>query len=138
MDIDAVMKELADRANTIDGLRGYHWPADSVEVPCLAVDYPEIAFDATMGRGSDRYSVPMYLLVARTSDRTAPKRLAPFLRGAGPQSIKAVLEADPEAYQSFHGTSLCITDGEHTPMRIGDVDYEAYTLTADLTGPGDT
>lgn len=138
MDIDAVMQELSGRAGTIDGLRAYHWPADDLQVPCLAVDYPQIAFDATTARGSDRYTVPMYLLVSRTSDRTGPKRLAPFLRGAGSKSIKAVLERDPEGYQTFHGMSLCVTGGEHTPLRIGDVDYEAYTLTATLTGPGDT
>lgn len=89
-----VMQLLADQAATIDGLRCFGFPADSVVPPALMVGFPEsYDFDEAYERGMDKVVLPLWLVVPRTVDRTTRDLLAAYCDGSGETSIKAVLEA---------------------------------------------
>lgn len=132
MNLDDVMAEVATRLDTISGLRVYGYPADTVTPPAAVLSYPDVTYDETMRRGMDRYSMPMWILVGKASDRGARKTIAPFLDGAGAKSVKAVLEADP--YDSLD--SVRVQEAVPDVIRIGAVDYLAYQFTLDIAGEG--
>lgn len=95
MDVTAVFQGLADAADTIDGLRCHAFMPDSISPPTFYVVELEIAFDATFQRGMDDFNpITCRLLTSRATDRTGQKQLEQFMKGTGPLSVKAAIEAD--------------------------------------------
>lgn len=102
MNLADVMTEIGDRLDTIAGLRVYRYPPDQVAVPAAVVTYPEdYIFDATFGRGMDTMTLPVVVMVGRVSDRKSRDLIAGYCDGAGPQSIKAVLETGDRPAVTF-------------------------------------
>lgn len=132
MDLDAVMQEVAAVLDTIDGLRVYGYAADAVAPPAAVVGYPTVTYDETMRRGMDRYSLPVWLLVGKVSDRASRPGIAPYVAGDGDRSVKRVLEAG--IYQSLD--SLRVQDAEPDELVEGGVAYLAYRFTIDIAGTG--
>ncbi len=132
MNLDAVMQEVAEDLDTIPGLRVHGYPADSVTPPAAVLSYPEVTYDETMRRGMDRYSMPLFILVGKVSDRAARKTIAPYLDGSGPKSVKTVLES--ATHTAFH--SVRVQRAEPDVVRIANVDYLAYQFTLDIAGQG--
>ncbi len=97
MNVKAIMQALADRLDTIDGLRAYGFPVESVSPPAAIVSWPSTyTFDATYGRGHDDLELFVVVVVGRPRDNKATlDRLVGYLEGAGASSVKAVLEAKP-------------------------------------------
>lgn len=114
MNLATVMQEIADRLDTITGLRVYAYPPDNVQPPAAVVSYPETyTFDEAFARGMDRIpDLPVVVLVGRVSDRASRDRIAGYVDGSGVQSIKAVLEVgagQPIAFTSGSRTSDVVT-----------------------------
>lgn len=133
MNLADVMDELAAELGTIAGLRVYAYPADSPQPPAAIVTFPEsYVFDETFGRGMDRLTIPVTVVVGRSSDRASRDQLAPYVDGSGPQSIKAVLEAGSyTAMDTVH-----VTRAEFDIVAIAAVEYLAATLAVDIAGQG--
>ena len=85
---------LAARMETIDGITGYARPRGTINVPAAVIEPGPIAFDSTMGRGSDDLSFTIVLLLADSVADLAQEQLDPYLAGSGDQSVKAAVEAD--------------------------------------------
>lgn len=134
MNIDAVMTEIADRLKTIPKLRVSDGPVDSINPPHAVVSLPEITFDMTYGRGSDRYNLPVVLAVGKVSDRAARTNLAPFVAGDGASSVKAVLEDESTPYVAFY--TLRVQTVEFDVIAWGAIDYLTATFILDITGSG--
>lgn len=127
-----MMDEVAAQLDTIAGLRVYAHPVDKIEPPTALVSLPQIVFDATYGRGSDRYTMPVILAVGKVVDRAARKNLAPFIAGSGAKSIKTVLEA----FTPVSFDTLRVTGADPDVITWGGIDYLTYTFTLDLMGDG--
>lgn len=97
MNVTAVMEALAGRLATIDGLRAYGFPVQSVSPPAAIVTWPSAyTFDATYGRGHDDLELFVVVVVGQPRDAKATRdRLSGYLEGSGASSIKAVLEREP-------------------------------------------
>lgn len=133
MDLAAVMDEVGDRLDTIDGLRVYRYPADSVAVPAAVVGLPEAyTYDEAYGRGADRITLPVTVLVGAVSDRTSRGRIGAYADGAGASSVKAAVEAGTAT--SFD--SVRVTGVEFDRIRVASVEYLAATFTLDIAGTG--
>ncbi|EMD22917.1 hypothetical protein B0293_23785 [Amycolatopsis azurea DSM 43854] len=90
------MKAAAAAAvDQIDGLRCFPFVPDAISPPAFFVAEVEVEYDATFGRGMDTVYLTCRLLVSHATDRTGQEQLDGYLRGAGPRSVKTVLEADP-------------------------------------------
>jgi hypothetical protein len=127
-----VMDEIADQLLTIDGLRVYAWPPDSIEPPAAIVTFPRIDYDQTMRRGADRYTLPIVVAVGIGDARSAKRRLGAYCDGGGTRSIKTVVEA--HAYVSCD--SIRVGSAEFDPIVVGGVEYLAATFETDIAGPG--
>lgn len=134
MNLDAVMEEVATRLNTITDLRVTAHPVDTVNPPQAVVSLPEITFDETYGRGSDRYTLPVVLAIGKVVDRAAMKNLAPYVAGAGAKSFKAVLEDESTPYTAFD--SLRVQSVSFDVIAWNAIEYLTATFVLDIIGDG--
>lgn len=117
MNLGSVMQEIADRLDTIDGLRAYPYPLDGTPaVPAAIVTYPDrYVFDETYGRGMDRMELPVVVLVGRVYDRVARDQIARYLGGgAAPLNPNPHFETDIAGWTGQGGTLDHSTDQAHT------------------------
>lgn len=133
MDLSAVMQEVAERLDTISGLRVFAYPPSSVQPPAAVVTYPDDwTYDETYRRGMDRCTLPVVIAVGKVTDRTTRDRLTVYLDGTGAKSVKQILESG--AYESFD--SLRVTGAEFDVVAFSGVDYMAATFLIDIAGEG--
>lgn len=134
MDLGDVMDQVADRLDSITGLRVYPYPPDTVAPPAAIVTYPEsIDYDATYARGMDRIpDLRVIVLVGRVSDRASRDAISVYADGSGTQSVKAVVEAG--TYTAFD--SVRVTGAEFDVISMAGVEYLAATFHLDIAGEG--
>jgi hypothetical protein len=132
MNLDTVMTEVAGRLDTITGLRVFDHPVDELQPPTAIVSLPQIAFDQTYGRGSDRYAMPVLLAIGKVESRASRNNLAPYIAGSGPKSFKAVLEDyDPVSFDSVR-----VQQVDFDVVTWGSVDFLTATFLLDIMGSG--
>ncbi len=135
MILSAVMDELAAELDTIAGLRVFAYPTDSVPPPAAVVGYPEkITFDTTMGRGVDKATFPIFVVVGRVTDRSARNLLSVYCDGTGAKSVKAVLNAGAPWTAM---ASVRTGDIDFTTVTVAGIDYLTAVFTVDVYGTGD-
>lgn len=133
MNLHNVLEAIATQLGTITGLQVHSFPPDAIYPPAAVVDYPEsITYDVTYGRGVDRMTVPIVVLVGRVSDRSSREQLAAYCDGSGASSIKAVLEAG--TYTAFG--AIRVQSVEFDSYTWNGVDYAAALFTCDVSGSG--
>jgi hypothetical protein len=136
MNLADVMDEVGDLLDQIIGLRVYRYPPDNVAVPAAVVDLPEsYAYDETCGRGMDRLSLPVAVLIGKVSDRASRDAIAPYFDGSGSQSVKTVVEAGTP-YDSFDTVRVTAADDPFEVWTFGGVSYLAGRFLLDIAGPG--
>lgn len=127
------MDEVGDALDTIDGLRVYRYPPDSVSVPSAVVAYPETYnYDSTLGRGMDRMTLPVVVMVGKVSDRASRDRIAAYADGDGDRSVKAVVEAG--TYTACDKPR--VQDVEFDVLLMAGIEYLAATFNIDIAGTG--
>lgn len=136
MNLHDVMGEVAGRLGTIPRLRAYDHPPANVTPPAAIVTFPveAMTYDLTYGRGSDRFNLPVVVMVGQADAKAAHKALGEYANGSGPRSVKAVLEANLDDYTTFD--TLRVTQVEFDIVAMGGVDHLAATFTLDIAGPG--
>ncbi len=133
MDLASCMDQIGDRLDTIVGLRVHRYPPPTVTPPAAVVSYPEtIDFDQTYGRGADKMTIPVVVVVGRASDRAARDALGAYCDGSGASSVKAVLESG--TYTAFH--TVRVESIEFDVVTIAAVDYMAALFDLDIAGSG--
>lgn len=135
MNLADVMDEVGDVLQGITELNVYRYPPDGVVVPAAVVDLPEsYTYDSTLGRGMDRISLPVAVLVGNVLDWAARDAIAPYFDGAGSQSVKTVVEAG--TYESFDSVRVTAADDPFEVWTFGGVPYLAGRFLLDIAGPG--
>lgn len=130
-----VAEELADKLATITDpeLRVYSFPPDALEAPAAVVGFPEtITFDVAMGRGVDRMVVPIFVVIARTWDRSSAEQFGNLTAGSGPNSIKQAVQTKPHvAFDTAR-----VTSADRTVISVAGIEFWAATFLVDITGSG--
>jgi len=134
MNLADVMTQVGARLDTIAGLNVFAFPPDNLHPPAAWIGYPEeYTFDETYGRGMDRITnLPVIVVVAKVSDRSARDEVGAYVNGAGAKSVKGVLESG--AYSAFH--TLRVTGVSFDVLTRGGTDYLAALFTVDIAGQG--
>jgi hypothetical protein len=98
------------------------------------VNFPdEYLFDSTSGRGMDRISLFVDVLVGKVSDRAARDDLAPYCDGSGIKSVKQVLETGDSPPVTFTGGSRSTFVSTLTGLPAGHGVHVGHTVTVDST-----
>lgn len=90
----ALREALARALATIPGLRTAATVPGAPNPPIAIVGQWTAEYDATFGRGYDRYRLTVRLMVAPTADQQAQNKLDSFCASSGVSSVKAAVEAD--------------------------------------------
>jgi hypothetical protein len=133
LNVARVMQELADQLGTITGLRVFAFPPGALVPPAAVVGYPDqIVYDATYGRGMDRMTVPVVVVVGKAQARGTVARIGQYANSAGSTSIKAVLESG--TYTAFD--TLRVATALFDAVTIGGTEYMAALFDVDIAGSG--
>lgn len=128
-----VMTQIGTQLDTIAKLRVFDFPSDAITPPAAIIAYPEeIAYDETYGRGMDRLTLPVLLVVGKASDRAARNNLVGYANGAGTKSVKAVVESG--TYTAFD--TVRVVSCTFDVVRIAGIDYAAALFDLDIVGQG--
>lgn len=133
MNLNDVMDQIGVQLDTISGLRVYDYPADHVTPPAAIVAYPdEVVFDETYGRGMDRITLPVVVIIGRQSDRSARDRLTLYASGSGASSIKATVEGG--TYTAMD--TVRVIRAEFDVVSVAGVEYVGALFDLDIAGQG--
>lgn len=136
MDITAVRLGLAEAANAIEDLNCYGFTPGQAPEPCFYVGRVEIDWDSAMGRGMDDLTVYCRVFTGRADDEAGQASLNAYLKGSGPTSLKAALQAD----RTLGGACLTMrvqrVDGYRMFEHAG-TEYFGAELTIAVHGRGD-
>lgn len=135
MNLADVMDEVAEVMSQLTKVNVQGWPWESVTPTAGFVGYPEsINYDESYGRGVDQFTgLPIWVVTSQVTSKTARDTVARWSAGAGPESIKARMEA--HTWTSCD--DLTVTAGEFATVQIGAVEYLAVIFEATATGPGE-
>jgi hypothetical protein len=135
MNLADVMNEVATQLGTIDALEVVAYPDGQVNPPCAVVAMPsQYTFDDTYGRGADRMTLPVVLLVSGNDPETARDSLGAYCDGSGDSSLKAVLEAADAGYTAFD--SVRVTGIVFDIYTYGGTEFPAAIFDLDIYGSG--
>lgn len=135
MNLSEVAEEVASMLRAIDGLRVFPYPPDDITPPAAIVLNPDpgdIVYDETYGRGFDRMTLPLIVLVSLADDRSGMEHVRPYLDGSGPKSVKQALEAGtPTSFDA-----VAVRTGGVDGVVWGGAQHVAALFDLDITGPG--
>jgi len=133
--VQDVIDELGDALDEIEGLRVFRYLPDSVSPPVAIVALPErIDFDETYGRGSDRLTIDIAIIVDKAYDRTVVGRMSPFASGSGESAVKNALET----YDSYTAFDWVHVDyAEFVPHEHAGQSFLSCVFTVQVVGVGD-
>ena len=133
MNLAAVMNELGDALDTIDGLRVFRYPAGTVSPPAAVIAFPDsIEFETAYQRGAARITIPIALVEGDVSNRSSALRLGEYASGSGDKSVKAAI--DDYSYSAIDVATVVTADFDI--VTIGDTDHIGCLFEVDVIGSG--
>ena len=111
----------------------FPYSADRIVPPAAIVGWPDpITYDATMARGADTLTVPLFVVVGKLDARTSRDRLAKYLDGTGADSVKAAVESGTYTAIDSVRVQTAHVDG----ISVAGVEYLGAIFQLDLIGTG--
>lgn len=134
MDVASVMDEIAECLAGLPDLRqATGWPTGGVSPPAVVVGMPdEIEYDQTYGRGMDRMTIPVFLVVPKPQDRSARDFAAQYANGAGPASVRSAIAA----WNWLTCDDVHVNRAEFAVIDVDNNSYLAGEYTCVVVGPG--
>lgn len=118
-----IRNEIGNNLANITSLSVFKFVPDSVEPPTAVVGVMDtITYDDTMARGSDRYSVPVYLYVSRVDAQDSQETLDGFLVSSGANSVKAQIESDTTLNGEAQSVRV-VSAGNYGVYEINNINY---------------
>jgi hypothetical protein len=96
----------------------YGWPVESPMVPCVMVGYPTLSFDATYGRGADKYVYPVFYIGGAPADKATRDRIS---------AVVLPLKAALDGVGVVRGT-----DASFDRVTINDIVYAAIRVDCEV------
>jgi hypothetical protein len=128
-----VMDDLGAALDTIAGLKVFPYWADRISPPAAVIGWPDpLTYDATAGRGADRLTLPVMVLVGNVDSRTARDRVAGYADGSAAGSVKAAVEAHAATAYDSARVMTC----EFGVITVAGTEYLAGTFNIDIIGSG--
>ena len=93
--LTGIRQGIGTALESITSLTVKDYVPDSIEPPTAVVGVVEnIVYDSTMARGSDTYTIPIFLNVSRGDAQDSQETLDAYLAPTGSSSIKQAVESD--------------------------------------------
>jgi hypothetical protein len=122
---------IATNLSTVSGLRTSSFIPDTLNPPVAVVAPDTITFDQTFGRGQDRYTFSVEVVVGRVSDRASQNLMDNYCDPNGSKSIKAAIESDPTLGGKVFDCRVTEVRG-YQQIVIADVLYLSVVFSIDV------
>lgn len=131
MSIDAIRSGLATNLATISGLRTAAEIPDNPSPPIAVVQLRQIQYDEAFQRGLAVYTFVVTVIVGRSAEREAQRRLNDYSDNTGSSSVKAAIESDKTLGGSAFDCRVVSLDNIGA-LQLNDATYLAaeFTVTA--------
>ena len=126
--ITTAAEGLRERLATIIGLRVYDHIPDTISVPMAAVAIDEVTFHRSFAGGDPIYRFVVTVLVGRTEERTAQRKLEDFLSYSGDRSVRQAIEIDMTLGDRVQ-TCVVERGGNIQPISIQETTYLSVDFT---------
>lgn len=126
--ISVAAEGLRERLATIIGLRVYDHIPDTISVPMAAIAIDEVTFHRAFRGGDPIYRFIITVLVARTEERTAQRKLEDFLSWSGQKSVREAIELDMTLGDRVQ-TCVVERGGNIQPVTVNDATYLSVDFT---------
>jgi hypothetical protein len=134
VDLIAVSEEIRTALAAITGLRRPPWGVQKISPPAALVALPQrIILTSSYGSGFAEYDdLPVIIIGGDPNLWQTTRTLAAYVKGSGPQSVKATLE--PYAWTTCD--SVAVQWAEFDEMKYAGVDYLGVIFHNKITGKG--
>ena len=122
---------LAANLATVSGLRTSSYIPDNLTPPIAIVAPDTITFDQTFGRGQDRYTFSVEVVVGRVVDRASQSLMDTYCDPSGSKSIKVAIEFDPSLGGKVFDCRVTEVRG-YQQIVIADVVYLSVVFSIDV------
>ena len=122
---------IANNLASVSGLRTSAFIPDTLNPPIAVVAPDTITFDQTFGRGQDRYTFSVEVVVGRVSDRASQSLMDNYCNPVGSKSIKAAIESDPTLGGKVFDCRVTEVRG-YQHIVIADVMYLSVVFSIDV------
>ena len=129
--VSDVSKALRTALTAISGLRVVEYIPDSLNPPMATVGVDTVNYHGAFRGGNPLYLFTVAVVVARSSDRLAQKRLDDYLSYGGSQSIRQAIEKDPSLGGCVQ-TSQVVSGGNVTNINVNDVLYLSVEFAVEV------
>jgi len=129
--VSEVSKALRNALGEIDGLRVVEYIPDSLNPPMATVGVDTVNYHGAFRGGNPSYAFTVSVVVARSSDRIAQKRLDDYLSYEGAQSIRAAIEKDPTLCDTVQ-TCQVVSGGNIININVNDVLYLSVEFVVEV------
>lgn len=135
LNLDDVTEEIRTILASLPKLNVPPWGSERIAAPAALVTLPEqISYQGTYGRGIDQYErLQVLVLVSSPYMPQAKTNLAPFVAGAGPQSVAKAIED----HEFTSADDVTVTTAEFEVVTFAGTPYLAAIFTLEAVGPGD-
>ena len=122
---------MAEAMATIPNLRVREFIPALITPPMAVVNPSNIEYDLNAQRGLTRFVFTVSVFVVKADDRSAQKRIDPFVGVSGTQSVKAALEAD-RTLGGVVDTLRVQSVSNYSASDANDVDYLAVDFEVEV------
>jgi hypothetical protein len=129
--VTEVAEALRNALAEIDGLRVSEFIPDSLNPPLATVAIDEVQYHTAFGHNNPRYTYTVAVIVARSSDRIAQRRLDGYLSATGSQSVRAAIEKDPTLCDTVQTCQVTL-GGNVVTLTVNDVVYLFVEFTVEV------
>lgn len=129
--VSQVSEALRTALVAVPGLRVVEYIPDSLNPPMATVGVDTVNYHGAFRGGNPQYLFTVGLVVARSSDRMAQKRLDDYLSYEGNQSVRAAVEKDPTLGGCVQ-TCQVVTGGNITNINVNDVVYLSVEFAVEV------
>ena len=121
--LTSIRNGIGTNLGNISSLIVYNYVPDSVEPPTAIVGVVQsIEYDTSMARGSDTYTIPIFLYMSRVDAQDSQETLDAYLASSGSSSVKAQVESD----QTLDGTAQScrvVEANNYGVYTVNNIDY---------------
>ncbi len=130
--IQDIRRGLGERLETIPGLRVIDYAPGTFTPPAAIVDPSDdfVVFDSTFG-DSDVLHFDIHVLVTAAQDRSGQSNLDGYLQGAGNQSVRAAVSAEPTLGGRISYARVVGAAG-YGLRDVGGVEYAGVTFAVEV------
>ena len=132
--LSSIRQGIGTNLGSISSLSVYNFMPDFLEPPCAVVGVMDLVqYDMSMSRGTDKYEIPVLVVVSRVDAQDSQDTLDGFLANTGSNSVKTAIESDV-TLGGIVSTTRVVEARDYGVYNMNNTDYLACNFIVEILG----